>query len=211
MMPGCLDLAAYLQLLQRKFRFGRDSGFVVAPDALHPLLKPHQRDLVVWGLRKGCAAWFARFGLGKSIIQLEAMRQVLLRHPDGRCLIVLPLGVRRDMMADAALLGLAPCFVRRTDEVGGPGIYLTNYESVRDGKLDLALFIAASLDEASVLRSFGSKTYQEFLPLFEGVRYRWVATATPSPNSYKELIHYAGFLGLMDTGQALTRFFARDS
>jgi len=67
------------------------------------------------------------------------------------------------------------------------------------------------LDEASVLRGFGTKTYQEFLPLFAGVPYRFVATATPSPNRYKELIHYAGYLGVMDTGQALTRFFQRDS
>lgn len=89
--------------------------------------------------------------------------------------------------------------------------YLTNYESIRDGKLDPALFTAVSLDEASVLRSFGSKTYQTFLDMFGGVRYRFVATATPSPNRYKELIHYAGFLGIMDTGQALTRFFQRDS
>ena len=36
-------------------------------------------------------------------------------------------------------------------------------------------------------------------------------TATPSPNRYKELIHYGGFLGVMDTGEALTRFFQRDS
>jgi hypothetical protein len=43
------------------------------------------------------------------------------------------------------------------------------------------------------------------------VPHRFVATATPSPNRYKELIHYAGFLGVMDTGQALTRFFQRDS
>lgn len=68
-----------------------------------------------------------------------------------------------------------------------------------------------SLDEASVLRSFGSKTYQTFLTLFDKLRYRFVATATPSPNRYKELIHYAGFLGVMDTGQALTRWFKRDS
>src|SRR5207248_10070706 len=73
------------------------------------------------------------------------------------------------------------------------------------------LFEAVSLDEASVLRSFGSKTYQTFLPLFDQVPYRFVATATPSPNRHKELIHYAGFLGVMDTGQALTRFFQRDS
>lgn len=41
--------------------------------------------------------------------------------------------------------------------------------------------------------------------------YKLVATATPSPNKYKELIHYAGYLEVMDTGQALTRFFQRDS
>ena len=46
---------------------------------------------------------------------------------------------------------------------------------------------------------------------FSGVGYKLVCTATPSPNRYKELIHYAGFLGVMDTGQALTRFFQRDS
>jgi DNA modification methylase len=43
------------------------------------------------------------------------------------------------------------------------------------------------------------------------VPYKFVATATPSPNRFKELIHYAGFLGIMDTGQALTRWFKRDS
>ena len=61
------------------------------------------------------------------------------------------------------------------------------------------------------MRSYGSKTYQEFLPKFKNVKYKFVATATPSPNKYKELIHYAAFLGVMDSGQSLTRFFKRDS
>jgi hypothetical protein len=43
--------------------------------------------------------------------------------------------------------------------------------------------------------------------MFPDVEFRFVCTATPSPNRYKELIHYAGFLGVMDTGHALTRFF----
>ena len=90
-------------------------------------------------------------------------------------------------------------------------IILTNYERVRDGDIDPAYFAATSLDEASVLRSFGSKTYQTFLDKFKSVPYKLVATATPSPNRYKELIHYAGYLEVMDTGQALTRFFQRDS
>ncbi|CDC08643.1 dNA methylase family protein [Clostridium sp. CAG:413] len=90
-------------------------------------------------------------------------------------------------------------------------ICMTNYERVRDGDIEPSYFSCVCLDEASVLRSFGSKTYQIFLPKFEGIKYKLVATATPDPNKYKEIIHYAGYLEVMDTGQALTRFFKRDS
>jgi hypothetical protein len=45
----------------------------------------------------------------------------------------------------------------------------------------------------------------------DGVRYRFVATATPSPNEYIELLAYCAFLGVMDVGQAKTRFFKRNS
>lgn len=78
---------------------------------------------------------------------------------------------------------------------------------VRDGDIDPSYFTATSLNEASVLRSFGSKTYQTFLDKFKSVKYKLVATATPSPNRYKELIHYAGYLEVMDTGQALIQIF----
>jgi hypothetical protein len=45
----------------------------------------------------------------------------------------------------------------------------------------------------------------------ENIKYRFVATATPSPNEYIELLAYADFLGVMDVSQAKTRFFKRDS
>lgn len=62
----------------------------------------------------------------------------------------------------------------------------------------------------SVLRSLGSKTYDVFSEIFAKVPYRWVATATPSPNNFREILGYADFLGVMDRGQALTRFFQRN-
>ncbi len=107
----------------------------------------------------------------------------------------------------------APVYVRSMAEARATDakILMTNYERVRDGDIDPTYFVGAALDEASVLRSYGSKTFQEFMRLFRGVPYKLVATATPSPNRYKELIHYAGYLEVMDTGQALTRFFQRDS
>jgi len=44
-----------------------------------------------------------------------------------------------------------------------------------------------------------------------GTPFRFVATATPSPNEYIELLAYAAFLGVMDVSAAKTRFFKRDS
>lgn len=181
----------------------------VTPGDIHPSLFPHQRAIVEWAVKGGRRAIFAAFGLGKTVMQLETLR--LVTPPDQRALVICPLGVRSEFRRDGERLGIETRFVRRTDEIDGPGTYITNYESVRDGKLDVNQFTAVSLDEASVLRSYGSKTFITFLALFDAIPYRFVATATPSPNRYKELIHYAGFLGVMDTGQALTRFFQRDS
>ena len=203
--------AEYLEFLRAKIKMAAFSGFEIPSEGLHSKLFPHQRDIVSWAVKGGNRAIFASFGLGKSVMQCEWLR-LTVGAAGGHGLIVCPLGVRQELIRDAAMLGINLTFIRSAAEmVDGKRFYVTNYETVRDGKLDPTLFTAVSLDEASVLRSFGSKTYQEFLPLFEGVRFKLVNTATPSPNRFKELIHYAGFLGVMDTGQALTRFFQRDS
>lgn len=208
----------YEDMIREKVAFDRTFGFLVNDADISQVLKPHQRAIVKWAVAGGRRAIFAAFGLGKSVMQLETLR-LCLTHPasevcGGRGLIIAPLGVRGEFIRDGRnLLDMEVRFVRRTEEIDPDwsGVYVTNYESVRDGKLDPAAFDVVSLDEASVLRSFGSKTYQSFLGMFDAVPYRFVATATPSPNRHKELIHYAGFLGIMDTGQALTRFFQRDS
>lgn len=204
----------YQEFLQRKVEVAADSGFEVAPGEINPALLPHQRDAVIWALHGGRRALFESFGLGKTVQELEFCHQVV-KHKGGRALIVLPLGVKQEFTNDAVnVLGYAkPEYVRNMDEVmaSDADILLTNYERVRDGDIYPRYFKVTSLDEASVLRSFGSKTYQTFLDKFKGVPYKLVATATPSPNRYKEIIHYAGYLNIMDTGQALTRFFQRDS
>ena len=204
----------YQEFLERKIDLAKDSGFEVDEAEINPALKPHQRDAVIWALRGGRRALFESFGLGKSVQQLEFCHQVV-KHKGGKALIVCPLGVKQEFVHDAIhLLGYeAPVYVKDADEVKActAEIMITNYERIRDGNIDPKYFTATSLDEASVLRSFGSKTYQTFLDKFKGVPYKLVATATPSPNKYKELIHYGGYLEIMDTGQALTRFFQRDS
>lgn len=204
----------YRDFLEAKVETAPKTGFEVDPKEINEALKPHQRDAVVWALQGGRRALFESFGLGKTVQELEFCR-LAAKHGGRRALIVLPLGVRQEFTRDAAsILHIDPPeYVRTMEEAARArtDIVITNYERVRDGDIDPRQFAATSLDEASVLRSFGSKTYQTFLQKFKGVRYKLVATATPSPNEYKELIHYAGYLEVMDTGQALTRFFQRDS
>ena len=204
----------YMDFLRSKIVTAPETGFAISDSDISPALKPHQRDAVKWAVTGGRRGLFERFGLGKTVQELEYCR-IVTEHKGGKALIVLPLGVRQEFTHDAVhLLGMEPPrYVRTMQEAQSATetILLTNYERVRDGDIDPAWFTACCLDEASVLRSFGSKTYQTFLDKFRGVRFKLVATATPSPNRYKELIHYAGFLEVMDTGQALTRFFQRDS
>lgn len=204
----------YDGFLHSKIQVAPVSGFDIGPEDINPALKPHQRDAVIWAIKGGRRALFEAFGLGKTVQELEWCRLVA-EHEKGKVLIVLPLGVRQEFTRDAVeLLGMeAPIYVRTMQEAQAAkgSIVMTNYERVRDGDINPAAFAGAALDEASVLRSFGSKTFQTFMELFKGVKYKLVATATPSPNRYKELINYAGYLEVMDTGQALTRFFQRDS
>ena len=208
----------YDDFLHSKVQVAPVSGFEVRPEDINPALKPHQRDAVMWAVKGGRRALFEAFGLGKTVQELEWCRLVQ-EHEQRPVIIVLPLGVRQEFTRDARnVLGMAPpIYITHMEQVklrvyANKGtIFMTNYERVRDGDIDPHYFAGAALDEASVLRSYGSKTFQTFMDLFKGLKYKLVATATPSPNRYKELIHYAGYLEVMDTGQALTRFFQRDS
>ncbi|MDQ0305310.1 DNA methyltransferase [Ancylobacter polymorphus] len=212
---------SYRQFLEAKMKVAPSTGFSVPLEEINPDLKPFTRAVVQWAAAGGCRGIFASFGLHKTSTQIELCRLLKVRA-GGEALIVLPLGVRQEFFRDARLrfqgdFAVSLRFIQSEAELeaaradGGGHIYLTNYETIREGKLDPGQFTIACLDEASILRSFGSKTFQTFLPLFDKVRFRFVATATPSPNRFKEIIHYAGFLGIMDTGQALTRFFQRNS
>lgn len=220
----------YNEFLKSKIKISEEYGFTLSMEEINPNLKPHNKLMVKWLVEGGKRACFASFGLHKTVTQLEAVRCTLSKLGGGCGLIVCPLSVRQEFVEDARNIlkwndEQLPRFIRRAEEMQGDGIYLTNYESIRDGRLDPMLFQVASLDEASVLRGLGgTKTFREFMRLFTGdagpmqvrrgaerIKYRFVATATPSPNEYIELLAYADFLGIMDVSQAKTRFFKRDS
>ncbi len=176
------DHDPYLDFLRSKMQLAKADGFDVDPGDINPEGAPHCRAIVRWALKGGSRAIFASFGLHKTFMQIELMRLVG-RFAPGLRLIVIPLGVRHEFFAEAqerfhGKFGVRLKFIRSDAEVEGDDvIYLTNYESVLAGKVDASRFVAASLDEAAVLRGYGTKTFQTFLPLFR----RCASSSSPRP------------------------------
>lgn len=204
---------SYKKFLESKIKLHHSAGEEITcwPD---DRLFPHQRDAVTWMLKQRCALLAASFGLGKTTIQIT-IAKALVAYFNKPFLIVCPLGVKHQFVEeDGVRLHTDWQYVRTDDEVrAATSPYLiTNYERVRDGNIDPQKhdFCGVSLDEGSVIRSLGSKTVEVFRSVFATFLYRFVCTATPSPNNYRELIYYADFLGVMDKSQALTRWFKRN-
>jgi superfamily II DNA or RNA helicase len=165
-------------------------------------LFPHQRDLVRWALRKGRAAIFADTGLGKTAMQIEWARHVA-RH--GRVLILAPLAVAQQTVAEAARFG-AKCAYRRKDE--GDAITVANYEMM--DAFDLSAFVGVVLDESSIMKAFNGSTRNAIITGFRDTPFRLAATATPAPNDFTELGNHSEFLGVKTRVEMLAEYFVHD-
>lgn len=210
------EQSAYREFLEAKVKVASQDGFAVDPDAINPALKPHVKVAVRWALAGGRRAFFGRFGLQKTSWHLELMRQCMIqtRMP---ALITLPLGARLSFFNDAKtyFTGTSKVrlnFIRSDDEIDKKAINLTNTETIRAGKIDARRFGATSYDEGDILRNMNTATFWAFAQAMKtSINYRFVATATPDPQDYVELLAYAGYLDVMEVGEARTRFFQRDS
>lgn len=204
----------YKEFLKTKVVVAENFGIDIDNISLSEKLFPHQKDIVNFCLKGGRRAIFASFGLGKTFMQLEIARQLIIK--EGKSfLIVCPLGVAGEFKRDNQKLstGHDVEYITDTDNFEGKDIkiYLTNYERIRKGDIDPEKFCGVSFDEASILRSLQTETTNYVLKHFKKVPFRFVATATPTPNDFIEILNYADYLGVISRGHALTRFFQRDS
>jgi hypothetical protein len=196
-------MSDYADFLQRKLHEGADHGFdpVFMPDMLFPF----QQSLVEWAVRKGRAAIFADCGLGKTPMQL-AWAENVVRHTNGRVLIITPLAVSAQTVRESRKFGIETH--RSHDGTAHAGISITNYEQLH--KFDPAEFSGAVCDESSILKSFDGRRRQEITDFMRKLPYRLLCTATAAPNDYTELgtsSEALGYLGHMDM---LNRFFKND-
>lgn len=201
----------YSDFLSQRLAAEPVAGFTVDQRELHSSLFPFQRECVVRSLSRGRGALFCDTGMGKSRMILEWMRCVV-RHTGGRALLLVPLAVAHQFVRDEAPaigVDLAYCRSQAEADACGSCLIVTNYEMA--SRFDPAQFAGVALDEADIISNFVGKTNRLLTAMFARTPYRLVATATPAPNDLIELGRYSEFLGIMESGEMLTRYFIRDS
>lgn len=198
-------MSDYAAFLAAKSRRVHETGPTIDPEAIHPMLHDWQGELVIWAAKTGRAAIWADTGLGKTVMQVEWLRHVT---GDGYGIIVAPLAVCHQTVREAARLDVEAKYVRTPADMAGPGIYVTNYEMVRN--FDPSEFRGIVLDEASILKQSDGKTRTGLIEWASSVPYRLAATATPAPNDPEELTNQAEFLGHMSRTHMLAAYFIHD-
>lgn len=198
-------MSDYQEFLATKQFVVRGQGHEIGLEDVNPVLFPFQRMIVKWAVGKGRAAIFAHTGLGKTIMQVEWARLI---NPQGRTLIIAPLGVTSQTVNEARdLLGLTIHYTRSGSDLID-GINITNYEMVKH--FDADQFDAVVLDESSILKGLDSKTRRLLTEMFVDTPYRLCCTATPAPNDYSEIGRHSEFLGYLSDQEMLAAFFVND-
>lgn len=195
-----MAIADYESFIAGKSQIESVDGFV--PDSLPGFLFDFQSYLVRWALSKSRAAIFADCGMGKTPMQL-AWSDAVVRHTNGRVLILTPLAVAQQTCREADKFG----FDARRSVAGEleSKIVVTNYERLH--KFDPADFVGVVCDESSILKSFDGTTKSQITDFMRKHRYRLLCTATAAPNDFVELGTSSEALGHMGFMDMLTRFF----
>lgn len=196
--------ATYAEFLASKQRRMEAVGRVVDPGELHPSLHDWQKEMVAWAIRTGRPALWWDTGLGKTRAELE-----WARLSGRRSLIVAPLAVCHQTVAEAAKIDMEAAYARSDEHAAGPGVWVTNYEIAE--RFDPSTFDAVVLDEASILKNSDGATRAMLIRHFAGVPRRMAATATPAPNDPPELTGQAEFLGMMSRAEMLATYFVHDA
>jgi hypothetical protein len=165
-----------------------------------------QRYVTEYASKKGRAAVFLDTGLGKTIIELTLARNYI-EATNKPVLIITPLAVAFQFIREAEKFGIGDIMYSK-DGKYNTKIVICNYE--RLDKFDYHDFDCVMLDESSILKNFNGAIKAHVTNFMRKVKYRYLFTATPSPNDFDELgtsSEALGYLGYMDM---IDRFFANN-
>lgn len=162
-----------------------------------------QDRIITRSVQKGRIGIFADTGLGKTLIQI-AIAENVIRHTNKRVLILTPLAVAFQFINEANRVGVFDIGHSKDGTIKNK-ITVCNYERLHH--LNPDDFVCVMLDESSILKNFAGKTRDSIVAFIKRVPYRFLSTATPSPNDFIELGNSSEAMGYMGYIDMLSKFF----
>jgi len=187
--------------LERKRHSIGESGF--DPAYIPDIAFDFQKAIIEKSVRKGRIANFADTGLGKTLIQLSISQNIVLKT-NRKVLILTPLAVAFQFIIEAEKLEISDIEYSK-DGKHTKKIVICNYERLH--YFNPSDFEGIILDESSILKNFDGAIKNQVTAFVKKIPYRFLATATPSPNDFIELGTSSEALGYMGYMDMLTKFF----
>jgi hypothetical protein len=191
----------YQEFLQGKRHLLGEFGF--EPNYFPDIAFDFQNHIIEKAIKKGRMAIFADTGLGKTLIQL-AIAKNIIQHTNKKVLILTPLAVAFQFILEADKLGIDDIEYSK-DGKHTKKIVICNYERLH--YFNSQDFEGVILDESSILKNFDGKIKNQVNSFVKKIPYRYLSTATPSPNDFIELGTSSEALGYMGYMDMLTKFF----
>lgn len=191
----------YAEFIKNKKHSLSDSGFYCnwIPDRAFDF----QRFIINKAVNRGRTGIFLDTGLGKTLIQLSIANNIVLTK-NKKVLILTPLAVAFQFIKEAESIGIDD-IEHSKDGKHTKKIVVCNYERLH--YFNPEDFEAVLLDESSILKNYDGKIKDQILAFIKKVNYRFLSTATPSPNDFIELGNSSEALGYMGYMDMLTKFF----
>lgn len=166
----------------------------------------YQEHVTRYAIEKGRCAVFLDTGLGKTLIELTVAQNYVekLNKP---VLILTPLAVAFQFIKEAEKFGIGDIAYSKDGKFTSK-IVVCNYE--RLDKFNPDDFGCVILDESSILKNFDGATKAAVTTFMKLVKYRYLFTATPSPNDFIELGTSSEALGYMGYTDMLGKFFTNN-
>jgi len=162
-----------------------------------------QKHTIEKAIYRGRNANFLDTGLGKTLIQI-ALAENVIRHTNKKVLILTPLAVAFQFIIEAEKMGLGNIEYSK-DGKHTKKIVICNYERLH--YFDSKDFVCVIGDESSILKNFDGKIKAQVNSFIKKMPYRFLSTATPSPNDFIELGTSSEALGYMGYMDMLGKFF----
>lgn len=163
----------------------------------------YQKYVLDYAVKKGRCAVFLDTGLGKTLIELS-IAQNYVRATNRPALIITPLAVAFQFIRESQKFGIDDVEYSK-DGKFSKKIVICNYERLEHFKSED--FECVILDESSILKNFEGSIKGQVTRFLKRVKYRYLFTATPSPNDFIELGTSSEALGYMGYTDMLTKFF----